>query len=552
MAYLLFPGRHLILTKFQEEYLWEILRLPATKLNLIGDKKWADNDKLTSIVFAVTSFNQSHSRYNPIPFSERAINIDRFMRPFKESIGIGYNIVGIPHFNPTDKFVEYTIKEISERTEYDLKINPDNTIVLCSTPALIEQYRALGFSILTAEYDFESQIFNQDTPIELLKKIVEKGEDWMQDDEIKTKLSKSTYDMWQDFSYVPKTVLRLWRDPLMTDSGSLTLERNYSSYAYDMNNQSLMKIKFNDIKDGIISGKIVDEGCSDGALIVHLAEAFPDSDIIGIELTSEFTARCEERLRAGEFGGTYVHFHQRNLLDKIFEDSSIDTTICNSTTHELWSYGNQAESLSGYLKKKYNQTTRGGRIIIRDVVGPSNKDSEVYMKLNKEDGRNEDIFEPCTNREQRKEYLSGLSTHARFLRFAKDYLADMRANGRRDKSSEIKFKIETVGDIEYVVLRLKDAVEFMTKKDYVDNWSSELNEEFAYWDFEEWKNALREVGFSVIENNDEKQLSSRTYVNDWIVNTRWEGKVELFENTEGGLKKMEYPPTHMVLIGEKN
>ena len=82
-----------------------------------------------------------------------------------------------------------------------------------------------------------------------------------------------------------------------------------------------------------------DSGLADeaSALLVPIARDFPDSDLVGIEITGEFMARCIERQRAMEFGGTYVHFHQRNITEPVFEPASIDTTICNSTTHELWS-----------------------------------------------------------------------------------------------------------------------------------------------------------------------------------------------------------------------
>jgi tRNA G46 methylase TrmB len=76
-----------------------------------------------------------------------------------------------------------------------------------------------------------------------------------------------------------------------------------------------------------------DQGCADGALLAEVSHDFPDSDLFGIDLSSEFASRFQERQRAGEFGGAYVHFFHRNLLDRIFEPESIDTTICNSTLH---------------------------------------------------------------------------------------------------------------------------------------------------------------------------------------------------------------------------
>ncbi len=551
MAYLLFPGRHLLNTSFQESYLWDILRLPVGKLDLVGGGALDPDERITHIVFCVTSANQFNSRYNPVPFHERAITLDRFAQQYQKALGINYQIIGVPHFNPTEHFAEYTLKEVEEQIEHSVELTPANTIVLCSTPELIPQYQKLGFAMLTGEYDYKNKTQTTYIPVNLLKSIVDVGESWNSDETLVSKMAKTTKEVWDTFPNIFSTILRLWRDPLLTDSGSLTTDRNYNTYAYDMANQALLDIKYNDIRPAIVPGKIVDEGCADAALIVRLARDFGDSDIMGIELTTEFLARCQERLRAGEFGGTYVHFHQRNLLDPVFTDNTIDTTICNSTTHELWSYGNRSESLNTYLNHKYKQTKKGGRIVIRDVVGPEDKNQEVYLWADKNDGSNEDIFKSCSNKQELKTHLEQLSTHGRFLRFAEEYLSDMRTSGRRGDETKIIFKEEIIDGKDYFVLKLKDAVEFITKKDYTNNWTSELNEEFAYWSFTEWKQAIVSGGFRIIENPNETEGVSRAYQSSWIVENRWVGKVALFKKENNVLIDIPYPPTHMVLVGEK-
>ncbi|MBI2054858.1 MAG: hypothetical protein HYT39_02035 [Candidatus Sungbacteria bacterium] len=317
MAYLLFPGRHILNTSFQEKYLWEVLRLPVKELNISNGEKLPPGESITSIIFAITSANQSNSRYNPVPFSTRVVSIDRFARPYKETMGISYRIVGVPHFNPSGRFAEYLLKEVQE-TE-GIRLHPGNTIVLSSTPSVIQMFQESGFGILSAEYDLKLKQYKAETPNEVIRQIVTAGRNWQKRPGLATKVSNATASVWGDFPRVIETILRIWNDPLLTDSGSLTKERNYSTYASGMNHGALMEVKYKDIRGAVLPGKIVDEGCADGALIVRLAVDFPDSDLIGIEITSEFMARCEERLRAGEFGGTYVHFHQRNLLDPIIE-----------------------------------------------------------------------------------------------------------------------------------------------------------------------------------------------------------------------------------------
>lgn len=552
MAYLLFPGRHLINTSFQERYLTDLLKSPIEKMKFLGELKIPPNEKINEIIFAVTSANQSRSRYNPIPFWARAISIDRFARQFKETFKVHYRIIGIPHYPPTSTFADLILKEIRESTPDNLSLTPENTIILCSTPGLIELYIKLGFAVLSAEYDYAEKRHKEKTPIDIIKDVFDKKIRWENSSEFKNGVSKSSFEVWEDFADIPSAIKRIWEDPILTESGSLTKERNYSTYAAGMGHTELINLKYNDVKKAIAPGKIVDEGCADGALIAQIAKDFPDSDIIGIEITSEFIARCLERQRAGEFGGTFVHFHQRNLFDKIFEDNSIDCTICNSTTHEIWSYGRGKESLSEYIEKKFVQLRPGGRLIIRDVVGPENKEIEIWLKANQQDGLNEDIFKNFETNEELARHLKNLSTHARFKRFAEDFLKDMRESGKRGPETKIKYREETIDGIPYFITSLKNAVEFMTKKDYTDNWESELNEEFAFMSFGEWKKFLSDRGFRIIENPNESTKSSRVYSNQWIVENRFRNKTDLFIKTKNSIEKIEYPVTNMVLIGEKS
>ncbi len=553
MAYLLFPGRHLAHTNFQEYYLRQVLKMPLEKLMFSGGKSPGIQEPLDQVIYAVSSANQENSRYSPVPFFVRALGIDRFAAEFKQAMGIGYRIFPIPHYRRTDRFAEFIIKEIAQASERGLKLTPENCVVLCSTPEVITQFEALGFTILEAEN--AAMLPTGGVPLrpgQLLEKIALAGADWFYDSTIRTHLSFATLTLFEDFPEIPVRLQRLWRDPILTESGSLTETRNYATYAYDMGNAKAIELKYNDIKEVIKEGKIVDEGCADGALLSPIARDFPDSDLIGIDITAEFIARCRERQRAGDFGQTFIYFHQRNILDAIFEPASIDTTICNSTTHELWSYNQQAQTLMSYLALKFEQTRPGGRIVIRDVVGPENQYQTVWLWTNDSDGSNRDFDKKCTSETELKDLLDGLSTRARFYRFAQDFLSELRASGRRGPETVFTYTTETIGDKLLFKLSLKNAVEFMSRKDYTDNWQSEMNEEFAYWSFSQWKTALEQVGFQIIENPNRPEAGSRVYVNPWIVANRWEGKCALFtKDSQGVPVQMEWPVTTMVLVGER-
>lgn len=534
MSYLLFPGRHLVNTSFQSQYLKRVLTEAPTALPGFVAGRAALANPPTEVVFAITSANQQNSRFNPIPFHIRAIGVDRFARTLQADLNFRYCIVGIPHYGHTKNFAAFTIKEIAHQTEHAVELSPENCLVLCSTPEVIAMYRELGFAIVPAELaEPESR---PATPIELVTEIGVRGSAWVTGPLVGRALAPSHATLFHDFPEIPQRIARMYQDPLTTQDGSLTATRNYSTYARGMN--EIIRLKYLDIQDAIRPGRIVDEGCADGALLAEVSHDFPDSDLFGIDLSSEFASRFQERQRAGEFGGAYVHFFHRNLLDRIFEPESIDTTICNSTLHELWSYGAGEKSVRNYLAEKFKQLRPGGRLIIRDVVGPEDGDREVLLWCSDSDGVNVEEAKVKDHADRSGGWLQQLSTRTRFRLFAQDFGAACRP-----------FEFESVPVDGAVVFRLKlrDAAEFLSKKDYTDNWTSEMNEEFCFWSFAQWKHVLSDAGFEVLENPNEPMQGSRAYVNQWIVERRYAGHVRLSDLNKN---TVDWPPTNVVLVGE--
>jgi hypothetical protein len=88
---------------------------------------------------------------------------------------------------------------------------------------------------------------------------------------------------------------------------------------------------------------------------------------------------------------------------------------------------------------------------------------------------------------------------------------------------------------------MQDACEFLSKKDYTDNWLSEMHETFCYWSYSEWCAAVRQAGFTI-------HNASREFTNPWIVANRWQEKVKLYRTTESGLERIPYPVTNMVMV----
>ncbi|MBX2896897.1 MAG: hypothetical protein KF763_15730 [Cyclobacteriaceae bacterium] len=92
-------------------------------------------------------------------------------------------------------------------------------------------------------------------------------------------------------------------------------------------------------------------------------------------------------------------------------------------------------------------------------------------------------------------------------------------------------------------MSLRDACEFMSRKDYTDNWESEMHETFCFWDFNEWTRHLTAVGFRIAE-------PSQAYTNEWIVKNRLLNKVSLFTD-DAARKPIDYPVTNMLMLAVK-
>jgi hypothetical protein len=206
-------------------------------------------------------------------------------------------------------------------------------------------------------------------------------------------------------------------------------------------------------------------------------------------------------------------------------------------THELESYQSR-RALLRFMTLLHEQLALGGRWINVDVVGPENADEVVYLWLNQEDGRNDDYLQEfnAQERDTCRDYLQGLSTFARFLRFQRDF--------RRQEGYQLQAEVETIGGASYVRLSMRDACEFISKKDYVDNWQSEMHETFCFWSFSQWARAVEQTGFTV-------HPDSRAYTNAWIVDNRLRDKVEFFRRDGDRMEPRPYPVSNMVLIAEK-
>lgn len=530
MAYILFPGRHHLLTNYQFDYLHKLADGLAN-LKDIDNKPFSSTEKADEIIFAITSANHANTRRNPLPLFQRAMAVQDFSRelPVKTTI-YDINDIGI-----SQNFAEYVLKRIYNQSDGTLKLTPDNTIVACSTPVL-EMYRKLGFRILPVELlseDFKKYADN--LPWEVIEDIANSKGNWRKNKLFKEKAHPASKRLWETYDLGSK-VRQLFRDTIIGEDGDITETRDYNTYVRSMDAST--EQKYAETSSFVKPGRIGDIGCAVGSWIKFACQdpKLAESDFYGVEVARKLYDICEQRKGNGDFKSDYVFFSKKNAITGlVFEQNSMDTILTASLTHEIESYGGRNDLLK-FIKNRAAELREGGRWVNRDVVGPENGKKTIYMELNTKDGRNNDYNLQIKDRDKLKEYLDGLSTYAKFLRFSKDF--------RKNEGESIKYETVSIEGKDLIKLRLKDACEFVTKKDYTDNWQSEMHETFCFWSFDDWKKHLEGAGLKV-------HPQSRAFVNPWVIKKRVQDKVKLFELQKGNLVEISYPVSNMILVAEK-
>jgi hypothetical protein len=533
MTFVLIPGRHHLMTEFQHSYLETIVKNGLQSIPDINGQPLAMKEPLEGIIFAVTSANHAGTRRNPLPLYQRAMAIQEF----SSDIDTPAFIYDIDDVGNTQRFAEYTLKRIAHKSDSRHVLNPTNTVVVCSTPVL-EMYEKLGFKILPAELKSRENgkyVHHEMLPWEIIEEMARAKGEWKEEKTFLAKAHKSSRRLFITYG-LGEQIRMLFNDKILGNDGDITDTRDYNTYVREMD--TIAELKFAETSQHIRPGRIGDIGCAVGSWIkLAAADArFRESDFFGIEVARRLYDRCEQRKAEWDFGTDYVFFSRKNAVtSRCFSANSMNTIHTSSLTHEIESYGGRND-LKAFLKNRLEELVHEGIWINRDVVGPEDGNKLVYMQLNTDDGSNIGWNFMFSDKKKRAEILSKMSTYGRFLRFAKDF--------RKDENYMLKYKEVTIDGNLYVRLMLRDACEFMSKKDYTDNWDSEMHETFCFWSFSEWKKAMADAGFSILPE-------SRAYTNPWIVENRYKGKVQLFDMKDNVLVPLDYPVTNMLMLGVK-
>jgi len=291
-------------------------------------------------------------------------------------------------------------------------------------------------------------------------------------------------------------------------------EKNYDAYLSSMDSVSVEKVASASVFFNPTPGsKIVDVGMASGTNSHILARLFPQLTIIGVDINPKMVdiaaqtyqlPNLEFRIDDGEKLTTF--------------DEKVNGFFNCSAIHHITSF-NGYDPYRAYstLKRQTELLDTGGIIVVRDFVKPP--EMEVILELS-------DI--PHDFRPGDAELLVAFSKTARSL----DNVAE-RGFPLKELQSAKK-------NIRHFQLFYADAVEFIRRKDYYDNWDIELQEEYGYFTQKEFEDIFAGLGLRII-------VSYPIY-NPWIIRNRYKDKFTIYDKN---LNDIGFPPTNYLIAGEK-
>jgi len=275
---------------------------------------------------------------------------------------------------------------------------------------------------------------------------------------------------------------------------------------------------FGEVPEGAV---IVDIGSGTGKLAELAARHFHSAQVFALDCSHELLEM------AGD-ARTFIKPVFGNAVEQNFPDNSIDVAYSSTSGHEIESFGG-AGSAEKAVNTMFRQLKPGGKLVWRDFAKPAITEP-IYMRIDSTVG----LEAPPIGTPPEEIDYNNLSPQAIFECFYRQF----------GGGQAFEFERVTINGCEYIKISSEWAHEFYLRKDYTANFLQEVKEKYTYWSPEEAVRVFEAAGFVNVQVVPEH--------NEWIVKNRLKGKIELAVMDEtGNLQKIDFPPTHMMAVGEK-
>ncbi len=265
--------------------------------------------------------------------------------------------------------------------------------------------------------------------------------------------------------------------------------------------------------------RIVDMGCSEGAMIFAMAVMNPDYHFIGVDFDRHLIRHARDVYQLPN-----LEFICANIIeDTVLPDSSVDAIIHSFVLHEVYSHTHCNENIiRDIVSNHFRYLKPDGVLFIREFLQPES--SFVLLEMPDEPSySNQGIY--------------GLSEPELLIEYSE------KARPREDDAHR-GFYLEELPprfpQTRLFRLPYKWAYEFILRKDDREYWNEELHKEYAFLTERDMRRLLKSF--------DARILYSAPHWDNQIIKSRFEKKFKLFD--ENG-QMLGNPPTSFIALAQK-
>jgi len=264
--------------------------------------------------------------------------------------------------------------------------------------------------------------------------------------------------------------------------------------------------------------KIIDIGCSEGAMTFAMAVMNPDYQFIGVDRDRHIIRQARDLYQLQN-----LEFICADINDDFFPTGSADAIINSFVLHEVYSHENCNElAVQDIIHHNFKLLKNEGYVFIRDFSLPYN--GFVLLEMPDEKSHPENG-------------IAGLSEPDLLIQYAE------KARPHDDPAHK-GFYLEELPprfpQTRLFRLPYKWAYEFVLRKDDREFWEEELHKEYAFCSEQDMRRMLK--------LNDARVLYTAPHWDTQILKTRFEKKFKLFD--EDG-KLLGNPPTSFITLAQK-
>lgn len=264
--------------------------------------------------------------------------------------------------------------------------------------------------------------------------------------------------------------------------------------------------------------KVVDMGCSEGAMTFAMAVMNPDYHFIGIDRDRNLIRQARDLYQLQN-----LEFVCGDIGGNVLPENSVDALINSFILHEVYSAEHCNEkAVENMIERHFKFLKNDGLLFIRDFSLPESS----YVLLEMPD-------EPSYP----DQGVAGLSEPELLIQYSEKARP-------RDDDAHRGFYLEELPPrfprTRLFRLPYKWAYEFVLRKDDREYWEEELHKEYAFFTERDMRRALK--------NFDARLLYTAPHWDNQIVKARFEKKFKLFD--ENG-KLLGNPPTSFITLAQK-